>query len=250
MRRPLVIANWKMNGDSDTNRALLTAFLGLLEPGTQGGNCDVVICPPFTYLGEVGALLDGSPVHLGAQDCSHSESGAYTGEVAAPMLADCGCGYVIIGHSERRQYHGESDALVAAKLSAAVRAGLVPVLCVGETRDQREAGEEEKVVTSQLRGALRDVASLDDIVVAYEPVWAIGTGLTATPELAQEMHGAIRKALVAIDEQGAQETRLLYGGSVKADNAAALFSQRDIDGALVGGASLDAEAFAAIVDAA
>ena len=250
MRQPLVIANWKMNGDSDTNRALVTALLGLLKPAPQARRCEVVLCPSFPYLVEVRALLDGSAVELGAQDCSHSESGAYTGEVAAPMLADCGCRWVILGHSERRQYHGESDALVAAKMAAAVRAGLVPVLCVGETRDQREAGEAADVVTAQLRGALRDVASLDGIVVAYEPVWAIGTGLTATPELAQEMHAAIRAALADIDEPGAQATRILYGGSVKADNAAALFTQGDIDGALVGGASLDAEAFAAIVSAA
>jgi triosephosphate isomerase len=258
MRQPLVIANWKMNGDSDTNRALLTALMGFLEAESAGGSdgpggfggSDCVVCPPYPYLDSVRQLVVGSGIELGAQDCSHSESGAYTGEVAASMLADCGCGWVILGHSERRQYHGESDVLVAAKMSAAARAGLVPVLCVGETREQREAGNEAKVVTAQLRGALADVAELDGIVVAYEPVWAIGTGLTATPELAQDMHKTIRAALAEIDEQGAKAARLLYGGSVKADNAAELFAQSDIDGALVGGASLDAEAFAAIVKAA
>ena len=249
MREPLVIANWKMNGDSDTNRALLTALMGLLD-GAQGpARCGCVVCPPYPYLESVRALLEQG-VELGAQDCSHSTSGAYTGEVAAPMLADCGARWVILGHSERRQYHGESDTLVAAKIAAAQSAGLTPVICVGETRDQREAGDAQQVVTSQLRGALEDIASLEGLVVAYEPVWAIGTGLTATPELAQEMHAAIRAALAEIDEQGASQMRLLYGGSVKADNASALFAQADIDGALVGGASLDAEAFAAIVSAA
>jgi triosephosphate isomerase len=250
MRKPLVIANWKMNGDSDTNRALLTALLGLLDSAGADNRCECAVCPPYPYLEAVGALLASSDIELGAQDCSHSAAGAYTGEVAAPMLADCGVRWVILGHSERRQYHGESDVLVAAKIAAAQAASLTPVLCVGETLEQREAGNAQEVVTTQLRGALADVASLDGIVVAYEPVWAIGTGLTATPELAQEMHSAIRAALAEIDGPGAQRTRLLYGGSVKADNAAALFAQADIDGALVGGASLDAEAFAAIVGAA
>jgi triosephosphate isomerase len=255
MRQPLVIANWKMHGDRDTNRALLTALIGLLDSargaavGSKAGpGC--VICPPFPYLGQVLELVAQSGLGVGGQDCSHSDSGAYTGEVSAPMLADVGCGWVIIGHSERRQYHGESDALAAAKVAAALRAGLTPVLCVGETQEQREAGEAVAVVSSQLRGGLADQPDLSQIVVAYEPVWAIGTGLTATPELAQEMHGEIRSALAAMDEAGAAATRLLYGGSVKADNAAALFAQTDIDGALVGGASLDAEAFAAIVAAA
>lgn len=186
---------------------------------------------------------------VGAQDCSHSPPGAYTGEVAAVMLADCGCEWVIVGHSERRQYHQESDALIAAKLAAAQRAGLTPVLCVGETHEQREAGEAMTVVASQLRGALADLPDVRDVVVAYEPVWAIGTGLTATPEIAQEMHERVRGVLRELDGRHADEVRVLYGGSVKADNAAALFAGDDIDGALVGGASLDAEAFAAIIAA-
>lgn len=250
MRQPLVIANWKLHGDRETNRALLTALRGLLESSKAGGGAGCVICPPFPYLADVEGLIADSDLELGAQDCSHSDSGAYTGEVSAAMLADVGCKWVIIGHSERRQYHGESDALVAAKVAAALRAGLTPVICVGETQEQREAGEAAGVVTSQLRGGLADQQDLSQVVVAYEPVWAIGTGLTATPELAQEMHAEIRGALSSIDEAGAAAMPLLYGGSVKADNAAALFAQTDIDGALVGGASLDAEAFAAIVAAA
>jgi len=178
------------------------------------------------------------------------QSGAYTGEVAAEMLAELGCRWVILGHSERRQYHGESDDLVAAKLAAAVEAGLQPIVCVGETREQREAGEAEAVVAAQLQGALADQADLVALVVAYEPVWAIGTGLTATSEQAQDMHAFIRGCLVDIDAVDAAAIRLLYGGSVKATNAAQLFAQPDIDGALVGGAALVAEEFQAIIDAA
>lgn len=248
MRQPLVIANWKMHGDQQANKDLVVALLRELEQQPGRGEC--VLCPPYPYLGQVGELLSRSAVTLGAQDCSHSESGAYTGEVAATMLEDLGCRWVILGHSERRQYHQESDALVAAKLAAAQRAGLIPVLCVGETREQREAGEAEQVVEAQLRGALADQADLASIVVAYEPVWAIGTGLSASPEQAQDMHGFIRGVLGDLDPEQGDRIRLLYGGSVKADNAAALFAQNDIDGALVGGASLDAEAFAAIVGAA
>lgn len=178
------------------------------------------------------------------------QSGAYTGEVAPAMLADMGCQWVILGHSERRQYHGESDALVAAKLAAAVEAGLQAIVCVGETREQREAGAAEAVVSAQLQGALSGPASLDTLVVAYEPVWAIGTGLTATPAQAQEMHAYIRQCLEGIVGVDAAATRLLYGGSVKADNAAQLFAAPDIDGALVGGAALVAGDFTAIGNAA
>ena len=178
------------------------------------------------------------------------QSGAYTGEVSAEMLTDQGCHWVILGHSERRQYHGESDNLVAAKLGAAVAAGLLPIVCVGETREQREAGEAESVVGSQLRGALDGQPALAGLVIAYEPVWAIGTGLTATPEQAQEMHAFIRRSLEGIQGIDADATRVLYGGSVKAGNAAELFAQPDIDGALVGGAALVAEDFLAIINAA
>jgi triosephosphate isomerase len=249
MRRPLVMGNWKMHGDAAANRGLVVALLALLEEqGDVDAQC--VLCPPYPYLPQLSELLGASGVELGAQDCSHSDSGAYTGEVAAAMLADCGCRWVIVGHSERRQYHQESDALIAAKLVAAQRAGLQPVLCIGETLEQREAGEAESVVKGQLLGALADQSDLSGVVVAYEPVWAIGTGRTATPGIAQEMHAFIRASLRDVDTVHAQDTRLLYGGSVKADNAAALFAEKDIDGALVGGASLDAEAFAAIVAAA
>ena len=245
MRQPLIMANWKMHGDRASNAALLDGLL----PGLAGAGCAVVLCPPFPYLGQVADALAGAAAGVGAQDCSHVDSGAYTGEVAAPMLRDCGCSHVIVAHSERRQYHAESDALAAAKIAAAHRAGLIPVLCVGETREQREAGTATEVVSAQLRGALADLPDLGRLVVAYEPVWAIGTGLTATPELAQEMHAAIRTVLAAMDSDGAAALQLLYGGSVKAGNAAELFAQPDIDGALVGGASLDAAAFSAIVAA-
>jgi triosephosphate isomerase len=250
MRRSLVIANWKMHGDGESNHALLTALVDLLgsQRGSRAAEC--AICPPFPYLAQVRELTAATDIELGAQDCSHSDAGAYTGEVAAAMLADCGCRWVVLGHSERRQYHDESDALVAAKLAAALRAGLTPVVCVGETREQREAGQAVEIVTRQLHGALADLPALGDVVIAYEPVWAIGTGLTATPQLAGEMHGEIRRVLAELDADNAASVRLLYGGSVKADNAAALFAEQEIDGALVGGASLDAGAFAAIVKAA
>lgn len=245
MRTSLVIANWKMNGERSSNRSLLEALL----PQITDSKAECVVCAPYVYLDQVSELLKGSKAELGAQDCSHSDTGAYTGEVAAPMLADTGCRWVILGHSERRQYHQESDALVAAKLAATQRAGLTPVVCVGETREQREAGEARSVVSEQLTGALADLPDIGGIVIAYEPVWAIGTGLTATPEEAQAMHAHIRDVLRQKDESNADATRILYGGSVKAGNASELFSQTDIDGALVGGASLDADAFAAIVNA-
>ncbi|MFK7828546.1 MAG: triose-phosphate isomerase [Congregibacter sp.] len=246
MRQPLVIGNWKMHGSLDANRELILALLVAL----RDSSASAVLCPPFPYLEQLRELLSESKVGLGAQDCSHSDAGAYTGEVAPGMLRDCGCEWVIIGHSERRQYHQESDDLVAAKLAAAQRNELTPVICVGETQDQREAGEAERVVAAQLRGALADVRGLGGLVVAYEPVWAIGTGLTASPDQAQDMHAFIRSVLQDLDGQQANAVRLLYGGSVKPANAATLFSQADVDGALVGGASLDAEGFASIVAAA
>lgn len=251
MRQPLVIANWKMHGERSSNRKLLTALRAQFEQhGAEVANTSCVICPPYPYLSQVAELLQGSSLQLGAQDCSHCASGAYTGEVSVAMLADFGCRWVVIGHSERRQYHRESEALIAAKLVVAQKARLMPVLCIGETLEQREAGEAEQLVAAQLRGALADLPDLAEVVIAYEPVWAIGTGQTATPEQAQEMHGYIRALLRELDAANAEKIRLLYGGSVKADNAAALFAMPDIDGALVGGASLDAAAFARIVAAA
>ncbi|MEQ8515250.1 MAG: triose-phosphate isomerase [Chromatocurvus sp.] len=245
MRRKLVAGNWKMHGSLASNQALLDVVVNAGLPGSV----DVAVCPPYAYLQQVATLCATSGISVGAQDCSHMREGAYTGEVAAPMLSDIGCEWVVIGHSERRQYHRESSPLIAAKLAVAVAAGLTPILCVGETREQREAGEAEMVVLAQLREVLADTPDVPGLVIAYEPVWAIGTGLTATPEEAQEMHAFIRGRLKTITG-GGEKTRLLYGGSVKAANAESLFSCDDIDGALVGGASLDADEFTAIVFAA
>jgi len=246
MRQALVAGNWKMHGSRDSVASLLGELVGSL-PTTA--NTEVAVCPTYVHLAQALALCTDTPVAIGAQDCSHMQSGAYTGEVAAAMLADLGCSWVILGHSERRQYHAESDNLVAAKLSAAVAAGLKPIVCVGETLEQRESGEAQNVVGAQLQGALEGQAALTDLVIAYEPVWAIGTGLTASPEQAQEMHAFIRACLAERDGLDAAATRVLYGGSVKAANAAELFAQEDIDGALVGGAALDATEFLAIISA-
>lgn len=246
MRQLLVVGNWKMNG----SRASISALLGELTRATPVTGPEVAVCPVYVHLPQVLELCSASPIAVGAQDCSHMQSGAYTGEVAPAMLAELGCRWVILGHSERRQYHGESDELVAAKVAAAVAAGLQPIVCVGETLEQREAGAAQQVVHAQLQGALRGQASLAALVIAYEPVWAIGTGRTATPEQAQDMHEYIRSCLNAMGGLDAKATRVLYGGSVKADNAAQLFAQPDIDGALVGGAALIAADFLAIVNAA
>ena len=246
MRRSMVVGNWKMKGSEAFVEQLTSAVIG----GLDGQQVDVAVCPTHVHIGLAVSLSAGSPLVVGGQDCSHVQSGAYTGEVAAAMLRDQGCQWVILGHSERRQYHGEDSALIGAKLKAAVEAGLRPILCVGETREQREAGDAETVVASQLEGALREQANLAGLVVAYEPVWAIGTGLTASPEQAQDMHAFLRQCLAGIAGVDAEATRLLYGGSVKAANAKELFSQPDIDGALVGGAALDATEFLAIVNAA
>lgn len=245
MRQALVVGNWKMHGSRDSVASLLDAIVGSMPAGST----EVVVCPTYVHLPQALAACAGSSVGVGAQDCSHMQSGAYTGEVAATMLADLACGWVILGHSERRQYHAESDELVAAKLAAAIDAGLQPIVCVGETLEQRENGEAQAVVEAQLQGALDGQPSLAGLVVAYEPVWAIGTGLTASPEQAQEMHAVIRANLTNYAGVDANATRILYGGSVKAGNAAELFSAEDIDGALVGGAALDAEQFLAIVSA-
>ena len=234
-----------MHGSLASNRNLLEGLVSAGLPDTV----DVAVCPPFAYLQQALSLCAGSALSVGAQDCSHMAEGAYTGEVSAPMLADLGCRWVIIGHSERRQYHRETSPLIAAKVCAAADAGLAPIICVGETREQREGGEAEAVVAAQLEGALADEPRAPGLVIAYEPVWAIGTGLTASPDEAQAMHAFLREQLAGFVEDG-EAVRLLYGGSVKANNAADLFARPDIDGALVGGASLDAEAFTAIVRAA
>lgn len=247
MRQPLVVGNWKMHGTRESVGSLLGALVSSVSADAVA---EVAVCPTYVHIAQALELCAGSAIAVGAQDCSHVASGAYTGEVAASMLAEAGCSWVILGHSERRAYHAESDELIGAKLAAVIEAGLKPILCVGETREQREAGEAEPVVAGQLAGALQAQASLEGLVIAYEPVWAIGTGLTATPEQAQAMHAFIRAELVGVGALDASATRVLYGGSVKPGNAAELFAQPDIDGALVGGAALVAEDFQAIADAA
>lgn len=245
MSRPLtIVGNWKMHGDMAHIATFFREFQRLVQ--TANNKCDIVICPPFCYLSEVAACIascDG--VALGAQDVSPHQSGAYTGDIAASMLVDQHCRMVIVGHSERRQHHGEDDQLIADKFFAAKNAGLIPILCVGETSAQRKAGLTESVITSQLTQVLQQAGknAFQSAIVAYEPVWAIGTGLTATPEEADAIHDLIRRQIGEYDPQLAQSTSILYGGSVKGDNAAALLSMPNIDGALVGGASLKAEAF-------
>ena len=244
----LVAGNWKMN----TDLAEAVRLASDVAREVESGDVTVAVCPPFISLEAVAEMLRESPVRLGAQTMHYEESGAFTGEISAPMLTSVGCHYVILGHSERRQLFGETDEAVGEKVRTALRHGLVPILCVGETLDEREAGEEEAVVRRQLGGALGGV-TLDDgaaLVVAYEPVWAIGTGRTASPEQAQAMHAFIREDLSKRFGNDGRAVEILYGGSVKPDNAADLFAQPDIDGGLIGGASLDAGSFAAIVAAA
>ncbi len=249
LRRGMVAGNWKMNGSLTSNEALLRELLALCEDtNCEGAEAEVAVCPPSVYVSHVVQLVANSKIAVGGQNCSEHESGAYTGDDSAAMLKELGCDRVILGHSERRQYHGESSELVAEKCKAAQREGLIPIVCVGETLDQREQGRAQAVVAEQLQ-AVAALLGVDD-VVAYEPVWAIGTGHTATPEQAQEMHAFIRGFLRDTMGEAADKIRLLYGGSVKAANAVELFSQDDIDGGLVGGAALDAQEFAAIVKAA
>ena len=244
-RRKLVVGNWKMNGRAQANAALLDDLIRDLPLA-----CDVAICPPFPYIAQVSKRLSDTGMAWGAQDCSAHPDGAYTGEVSAPMLADLGCRYAIVGHSERRTLHAESDETVALKAKALLGSGITPIVCVGETLTQRQGGETDAVVKRQLSAVIHTLGHCTgEIVVAYEPVWAIGTGLTATPEQAQAVHALLRAQLAAATEH-AQRVRLLYGGSVKPDNAAALFSQSDIDGGLIGGASLKAPDFIAICRAA
>lgn len=224
----------------------------LLQRGVGAGDAEVVVCPPFVHLADAGRQLAGSRIALGAQDVCAEESGAHTGEVSAAMLADIGCRYAIVGHSERRALYAESDALVARKFAAAQRHGLVPILCVGETLAERERGSTREVVLRQLDAviALLDVAAFGTAVVAYEPVWAIGTGRTAEPPQAQEVHGLIRRRIAEKNATIAASLRVLYGGSVKAENAAQLFAMPDVDGGLIGGASLKADEFGSICKAA
>jgi triosephosphate isomerase len=243
--KKLIVGNWKMHGSHKANAELLQ---GLLDAGPM--SADVAVCVPFPFLSEAAVTLAASPIRWGAQDCSAHEQGAYTGEVSAAMLHEFGCRYVIVGHSERRQYHAESDQLVADKAKAALARGVTPIVCVGETLLQREAGETDEVVKRQLSAVIHTLAHCaGEMVVAYEPVWAIGTGRTATPEQAQAVHALLRAQLRAATAH-AERVKILYGGSVKPDNAGSLFAQDHIDGALVGGASLKAADFVAICRAA
>jgi triosephosphate isomerase len=245
MRRKLIVGNWKMHGSHAANAELLAGIVG-----GRPYLADVAVCVPFPYLSEAAVALAATDIRWGAQDCSAHEQGAYTGEVSAAMLHEFGCRYAIVGHSERRQYHAESDQLVADKAKAALARGVTPIVCVGETLAQREAGETEAVVKRQLSAVIHTLAHCaGEMVVAYEPVWAIGTGRTATPEQAQAVHHLLRAQLHAATPR-ADTMTILYGGSVKPDNAAQLFGQSDIDGALVGGASLKAADFVAICRAA
>lgn len=248
MREKLVAGNWKMHGNLESNRALLA---GVCQ-GVGDSRATVAVCVPHPYLAQAQGLLSGTAVALGGQNASEHSHGAYTGEVAMSMLKDFGCRYVIVGHSERRALYGETDAVVAAKFCAAQAAGLIPILCVGETLAERESGRTMQVVGRQLAAVLdlAGVAAFAQAVVAYEPVWAIGTGKTATPAQAQEVHAAIRAQVAAADPDVAENLQLLYGGSVKAQNAAELFAQADIDGGLIGGASLVIDDFVAICRAA
>lgn len=245
MRRKLVVGNWKMYGRLARNQALLE---GVLAGVRDLRSTDCAVCVPYPYLAQAQSLLQGSNVAWGAQNMSHHEEGAYTGEVAPGMLVEFGCNYVIIGHSERRSLYHETDETVAMKFDAAIKAGLKPILCVGETLDEREADITEEVVARQLDAVLNraGVKALEKAVVAYEPLWAIGTGKTASPEQAQAVHAFIRQRVAKLDSQVAQGLCILYGGSVKAANAPELFSMADIDGGLIGGASLVAEDFVAI----
>ena len=245
MRRKLVAGNWKMHGNHRANAELLAGIIGVRPFG-----CDVAVCVPYPYLSETAVALAGSDLRWGAQDCSAHEQGAYTGEVSAAMLAEFGCRYVIVGHSERRQYHAENDQLVADKAKAALACGITPIVCVGETLAQREAGQTEAVVKRQLSAVIHALGHCaGEMVVAYEPVWAIGTGRVATPEQAQSVHALLRAQLSAATAH-AGDMKILYGGSMKPDNAVSLLSQPDIDGGLIGGASLKAADFAAICRAA
>ncbi|HSJ48442.1 MAG TPA: triose-phosphate isomerase [Gammaproteobacteria bacterium] len=244
MRRILVAGNWKLNGSLQSVRQLVAD----IKAGMGDVKADVAVCPPYVYIPEVAQLLKGSSLGYGAQDVSDQTAGAFTGEVSAPMLNDFGCKYAIVGHSERRSLYGEGDDFTARKFAAARKAGLIPILCVGELLEEREQGITEQVVSRQLDAViqLEGVAALADAVIAYEPVWAIGTGKTASPQQAQDVHAFIRGKIAALDAAVAEKVQILYGGSVKGSNAAELFAMADIDGGLIGGASLAAEEFLTI----
>lgn len=249
MRRPVIAGNWKMHKFIADSVATALALKPLVA---NANHCEVIIAPVFTAIKSVADRLEGSNIKIAGQDCApEKKHGAHTGEVAADMLRDAGASYVIVGHSERRQHYAETDTMINRKVHAAIAAGLIPILCIGETLAQREAGIAERVVKGQIEGGLRELTAsdLEHIIIAYEPVWAIGTGRTATPGQAQQMHSFIRRVFAEkFDEEASCRLRILYGGSVRPDNIAGLMAQPDIDGALVGGASLEAETFARIVN--
>lgn len=247
MRRKLIAGNWKMNGSEAANTTLLESIKS--ELGNPA--CAIAVCVPAPYYAQCRDMLRGTPVAWGGQDISIHSSGAYTGEVSGAMLTDFDCSYVIVGHSERRTYHGESDDIVAKKTLSALASGVIPIVCVGESLAEREEGRTNEVVGAQIEAVLSvlDASQVARIVIAYEPVWAIGTGKTATPEMAQEVHAMLRKRLLAKDAVAGEVVQVLYGGSMKPDNAEELLAMRDIDGGLIGGASLKAADFLAIIRA-
>ena len=248
MRKSLVVGNWKMNGSREKARALAAD----IQAGLAGAKADVGVCPPFLHIPEVAEIVKDGPLLLGSQNVADRDEGAYTGEISAPLLKEFGCRLAIVGHSERRALYGESNELVAARYARAIENGLIPILCVGETLAERESEQTFSVIAKQLYTVLdlADVGSLAGAVIAYEPVWAIGTGRTASTEQAQEVHAWIRARVAEMNKDIAENLQILYGGSVKADNAQALFSMPDIDGGLIGGASLDANSFLKICHAA
>ena len=241
MRRSLVVGNWKMNGTLASAKSLAEAIVS----GIENANADIAVCPPFVYLRDIDQVLQDSHLKFGAQNVADQESGAYTGEISASMLKDINCTYAIVGHSERRSYYGDTNESVAERFSQALSQSIIPILCVGETLEQREQGKTFQVVDEQLNAVinLAGIVSFENAVIAYEPVWAIGTGKTASDEQAQEVHQYIRQQIAKRDQSIADKIQILYGGSVKPDNAKALFAMTDIDGGLIGGASLDAESF-------
>jgi len=248
MRQTLVAGNWKMNGSLESNQKLIE---GIKAGVASGVNAEVAVCPPAIYIPQVADLLAGTDISWGGQDLSQEASGAFTGQISASMLLDMKCKYVIVGHSERRTLNGESDELVAEKYAAALSAGLKPILCIGELLEERESGDTEAVVARQLDAVIEKagIQAIGEGVIAYEPVWAIGTGKTATPQQAQDVHAFIRQRLAENDADVAEKVQILYGGSVKPDNASELFSMTDIDGGLIGGASLEADSFLGICSA-
>jgi triosephosphate isomerase len=248
MRQILVAGNWKLNGSLDSIKQLIT---GITAGEDDTGKTQIAVCPPFVYIPVVADLLADSKIAWGSQDVSDRDAGAFTGEVAGAMLRDFGCTYAIVGHSERRSLYAEDDAFTARKFAAARRAGLTPILCVGETLEEREQGITEDVVARQLDAVIKleGIGAIGESVIAYEPVWAIGTGKTASPQQAQDVHAFIRGKLAGLDKAVADKVQILYGGSVKGANAAELFAMADIDGGLIGGASLDAGEFLAICKA-